>query len=109
MDNVLGLPFAASMGTEREAEPVDDYCLLAQFLVPTEAHLMCGCLLAAGVPAVLADTNHMQADLLLAPAMGGARILVPESWLARGHAALAAFARGEFALQDDVDVGSAEA
>lgn len=105
MENVLGMPFSAAMGRTSETQAVDDYCLLAQFLVPTEAHLMCGCLLAAGVPAVLADNNHMQADLLLAAATGGARILVPESWLGRGREALAAFERGEFCLQDDVDVG----
>jgi len=82
---------------------------LARYLVPMDARLAQGCLVAAGIPAVLADANLVQTDLLLAPALGGVGILVPEDWLRRAEAVLAAYERGEFALDEDADVGEAEA
>ena len=46
--------------------------------------------------------------MLLAPALGGVRILVPGDHLAQALAVLEAYARGEFALGDDADVGGPE-
>ena len=86
---------------------LDDYCLIARRLVPTDAHVIRGCLVAAGIPAVVADDQHVQAYLLLAPAIGGARVLVPASYLQQARDILAAFERGELALPDDADVDSA--
>jgi hypothetical protein len=62
---------------------------------------------ASGIPAVLADAHLVQTDLLLAPALGGVRILVPEDHLLQAQAVLDAFQRGEFALGEDADVGGA--
>jgi hypothetical protein len=50
----------------------------------------------------------MQAHMLLAPALGGVRILVPQEHLQEAQAVLDAFQRGEFALGDDADVGGPE-
>ena len=80
---------------------------LARYLVPMDATLVQGCLAAAGIPAVLADANLVQTDLLLAPALGGVGILVPEDVLRRAEAVLAAYERGEFALDEDADVSGA--
>jgi len=85
--------------------PGRDLFELARYLIPMEASLVQGCLVAAGVPAVLADANLVQTDLLLAPALGGVRILVPQEHLAQAQAVLEAFQRGEFALGEDADVG----
>jgi hypothetical protein len=85
--------------------PGRDLLELARYLIPMEASLVQGCLVAAGVPAVLADANLVQTDLLLAPALGGVRILVPQDHLAQAQAVLEAFQRGEFALGEDADVG----
>jgi hypothetical protein len=85
--------------------PARDLVELARYLVPLEARLVQGCLAASGLPAVLADDQLVQTDLLLAPALGGVRILVPEDRLQEAQAVLDAFARGEFALGDDADVG----
>jgi hypothetical protein len=74
-------------------------------MLPTDAWLLRGVLVAGGVPAVVADANHVQADLLIAPALGGVRILAPESYLAQAAEIIAAFERGDFALGDDADVG----
>jgi hypothetical protein len=55
---------------------------------------------------VLADDQLVQTNLLWAPALGGVRILVPQDYLQQAEAALQALRRGEFALDEDADVGS---
>jgi len=85
--------------------PGRDLVEVARYLVPLEANLVQGCLVASGVPAVLADAHLVQTDMLLAPALGGVRILVPEEHLQQAQAVLEAFARGEFELGEDADVG----
>jgi hypothetical protein len=87
--------------------PGRDLVEVARYLIPLEANLVQGCLAASGVPAVLADAHLVQTDMLLAPALGGVRILVPHDHLQQAQAVLEAFARGEFALGDDADVGAA--
>ncbi len=89
---------------EIEAVPGRDLFIVARYLVPMEAALMQGCLEASGIPAVLADAHLMQTDLLLAPALGGVRILVPATYLQQAQAVIEAFGRGEFELDENVDV-----
>jgi hypothetical protein len=84
--------------------PGRDLVEVARYLIPLEANLVQGCLVASGIPAVLADAHLVQTDLLLAPALGGVRILVPEDHLQQAQAVLEAFARGEFELGEDADV-----
>jgi hypothetical protein len=88
------------------AEPEDreyagDYEVVARFLVPTDAYVVCSCLKMAGVPARVADAELVQTNSLWAPALGGARLLVPALHLAEAKAVMAAFNRGEYALPDD--------
>jgi hypothetical protein len=71
-----------------------------------EARLAQGCLEASGIPAVLADDNLVQTNMLLAPALGGVRILVPQEHLQQAEAVLEALGRGEFELGEDADVGA---
>ncbi|MFJ1471486.1 putative signal transducing protein [Massilia orientalis] len=87
--------------------PGRDLVEVARYLIPLEANLVQGCLVASGIPAVLADAHLVQTDMLLAPALGGVRILVPEDHLQHALAVLAAFARGEFELGEDADVSGA--
>ena len=97
----------------REAEGTPDDALLpgrdlfevARYLVPMEARLAQGCLEASGIPAVLADDNLVQTNILLAPALGGVRILVPQAHLQQAESVLEALRRGEFELGEDADVG----
>lgn len=96
----LSLPF------DLERIPGRDLVVAAKYLSPTDAYLVQGCLAAGGIPAVVADANHVQADQLIAPALGGVRILVPESYLTQTAELLAALERGELALDDDADIGS---
>jgi hypothetical protein len=80
--------------------PGRDLFIIARYLVPMEATLAQGCLVVAGIPAVLADAHLMQTDLLLAPALGGVRILVPSEYLQQAGAVLAGLARGDYALDE---------
>ena len=89
---------------EIEAIPGRDLFIVARYLVPMDAALMQGCLEASGIPAVLADAHLMQADLLLAPALGGVRILVPSTYLQEAQAVIEAFKRGDFELDENAQV-----
>jgi hypothetical protein len=95
----------AAAGMEAEALPGRDLFVVAKCLVPTDAYLLQGCLVAGGVPAVVADANHVQADLLIAPALGGVRILAPAAFLVQAKEILAAYERGDYRLDEDADVG----
>jgi hypothetical protein len=64
-----------------------------------------GCLESNGVSAVVADANMVQANELLTTAVGGVRVLVPESHFERAQQILKAFEAGEYQLDDDYDVG----
>ncbi|WP_229487465.1 putative signal transducing protein [Pseudoduganella lutea] len=78
----------------------DDYTIAARCLDPTEAHVLRGCLHAAGIAATVADDHHSQVDQLISPAMGGARVLVHERDLAAAKEILAAYERGDLALKE---------
>ena len=90
-----------------EALPGRDLFIVARYMIPMEATLMQGCLEASGIPAVLADAHLMQADLLLAPALGGVRILVPASFVQQAQSVIEAFQRGEFMLNENSDLSGA--
>ncbi|OON60693.1 hypothetical protein B0920_17160 [Massilia sp. KIM] len=90
---------------EIEQIPGRDLFIVARYMVPLDANLAQGCLVAAGVPAVLADAHLMQTDLLLAPALGGVRVLVPAEFLVQAAAVLDGLARGDYALDDDTTYG----
>jgi hypothetical protein len=104
MENTLTASLMSAL--EIEEIPGQDLFVVAKYLVPTDAFVAQGCLRAAGVPAVVADNHHVQAYELLSPALGGVRILVPESYIAQSKEVLAALERGDFALDDDADVGA---
>ena len=82
-----------------------DWLMVARCLDPTEAHVLCACLEAAGLTAMVAYGNLVQTHSLIAVAVGGARVLVPEAQLEQAKAVLEAFHRGDYALDDDADVG----
>ena len=108
MQNLLSgaLLDSSTLPFEAERIPGRDLFVVAKYFSPLDAYLVQGCLSAYGIPAVVADANHVQADQLIAPALGGVRILVPASWLAPAAELLALLERGELALDDDADVGS---
>lgn len=100
-----GLPVPEIL-REQDAPPeayFGDRVILARGLTPTEAHLLSNCLHAAGIQADAGDTHIVQANSLLAMAVGGAGVRVPSAQLAEARAVVEAFRRGELALGDDFD------
>lgn len=87
--------------TDEDANHGDDFEVIAQYYSPTDAHLMAACLSAAGIPAFIADANLVQANYLLAIAVGGVRIRVRTKHVAEAREVIAAFERGDYAIADD--------
>jgi hypothetical protein len=85
--------------------PYDPLAAIASFLTATEAYLLQGRLEAEGINAVVADGQTVQMNEFLAPALGGVRVLVPQSALEQAHEVKAAVARGEYRLDENTDVG----
>jgi hypothetical protein len=79
--------------------------VVARFFAPMDAHMLKSCLESNGVPAVVADAHLVQANEFLTTAVGGVRVLVPESHFEQGIKILKAFEAGEYQLDDDFDVG----
>jgi hypothetical protein len=92
--------------TEAQGSYHGDMKMVARNLTPTEAHILCSCLQAAAVPAEVGDANLVQAHGLLAIALGGASLRVPEQFVPEAMAVIAAFQRGEFSLGEDFDFGA---
>ena len=97
----------SSFGQGEEEDPdayQGDWTLVARYLTPTEAHMLCACLNAGGVPARADDVELMQAHSLLAGAVGGASVRVPLAFVAEAQAVMEAFKQGAFEIGDDFDV-----
>ena len=92
-------------GSDNESAGHGDLMVVARFFSPTDAYMLQSCLEAHGVPAVVADAHLVQANQFLTTAVGGVRVLVPESHFERGMAVRKAFEAGEYELDDDFDVG----
>ena len=90
-------------------ETGDDWTVIARSLDPTEAHLWCACLHAARIDAMVADANLVQTHSLIGVAVGGVRVMVPASQAAEAKAVMAAFHRGDLALDGDEPDGEPEA
>lgn len=88
-----------------EMPDTGDFVILEKGLSPTEAHVLCACLVSAGIDATTGDTETVQTHSLWQVALGGAKIRVPQGQLAEAREVMAAFHRGEFALDDDFDPG----
>ena len=97
----MKLPTLSEPELPDPGEYAGDYEIVARFLNVLDAHVMCGCLQAAGIPAILADAQLVQTNSLWAPALGGARLMVPASHLAAAKEVIAAFDGGALALRDD--------
>lgn len=97
-----GLNIPDTITPQNECAPYEgDFAAVAQVLNPIDAYLIAGCLEAAGIPAVVADTNLVQLNSLLAIAVGGVRIRVPAARVAEARNAIAAYHRGDFALAEE--------
>lgn len=90
-----------------KAVPGTDLYEVAVRPLPTDAVVLQGCLEASGVPAELSDANMVQAYAGAVTGLGGVRIMVTEPYLQQAVDVLAAYDRGDFALDESADVGTA--
>lgn len=91
-------------------EPVENpghgsLLVVARFFAPTDAYMLKACLESNEIPAVVADAHMVQANQFLTTAVGGVRVLVPESHFEQALRIRKAFEAGEYQLNDDFDVG----
>lgn len=77
-----------------------DFVVLTRTTLPTEAQILQGCLEAAGIPAMVADANLVQAHSFLTTAVGGVRVLVPAHCLPQAQEVLANLEQGAYRLDD---------
>jgi hypothetical protein len=99
-----GLALPDTIAAREETVPYEgDFETVAQLFNPIDASIISGCLEAAGIPTVIADTNLVQLNSLLAIAVGGVRIRVPAARVAEAGEIIAAYHRGDLALPDDDD------
>lgn len=80
-----------------------DMTTVARRTTPTEANLLKNVLVAAGIPAVVADVNLIQADSWMANAYGGVRVMVRAAHVQSALATIKAFEAGAFELETDDD------
>jgi hypothetical protein len=74
--------------------------LIARLFTALDAHLLQGRLEVEGVPAVVVDDNIVQTNPFLTMAVGGVRVLVPESHAKHAREIARAVERGDYALGD---------
>jgi len=79
--------------------------VVARFFDPMDAYMLTACLESNDVPAIVADANIVQANQFLTTAIGGVRVLVPESHFERALKIRMALDAGEYQLDDNFDVG----
>jgi hypothetical protein len=77
-----------------------DLVLIARLFTALDAHLLQSRLEAEGVPTVVVDDNIVQTNPFLTMAVGGVRVLVPESQAVRAREIARDVERGDYALDD---------
>ncbi|PTT83841.1 hypothetical protein DBR42_15665 [Pelomonas sp. HMWF004] len=85
----------------------DDYVTVEHASSPTEAHVLQGLLVSAGLDAVAQDAHLLQAYDLLTPAAGGVRVMVRHSQLEAARSTLADYRAGNLALHEDDEPAAA--
>ena len=88
-------------GSEDEAPSGGgDLVLIARLFTPIEAHMLQSRLEAEGVPAVVTDDHIVGVNPFLTMAVGGVRVLVPESDVERAREIVRAIERGDYKLDE---------
>lgn len=96
----LSKPAAGPQATEQATLGRGDLVPIARFFTAMEALILKSRLEVEGVPAIIADANIVQTNPLLTMAVGGVRVLVPESHLDRARNIARAIERGDYALDE---------
>jgi DNA-directed RNA polymerase subunit RPC12/RpoP len=78
----------------------DPLIVIAAYPDATQAHVAKGLLESEGIEAMLRDEHLVTANWMLSNALGGVRLMVPQSREAAARRLLQQASRGEFALDD---------
>ena len=89
----------ASSSEDETPSGGEDLVLIARLFTPIEAHMLQSRLEAEGVPAVVTDAHIVGVNPLLTMAVGGVRVLVPESDIERAREIMRAIERGDYRLE----------
>ena len=88
----------------------DPLVICARFLLPVDAEIFAARLRAENIGAHVMDTNTLYSDGFAGGfGKAGIRVMVPQSQLAEAQRIHAAFDAGEFAIDENYDVGEAPA
>jgi hypothetical protein len=101
----LDIPERAS---PEQAMPAGDQVTLEAYPLPTDAFITVGFLQDHGIAASVADANTLQMNPLWAGALGGTRVMVPESQLDEARRLVKQRNAGKFQLSDDETGADAE-
>lgn len=93
----------SGQGTSTQPTPLGDMTTVARRASPTEANLLKNVLVAAGIPAVVADANLVQADSWMANAYGGVRVMVRAAFAEAAMETIRQFEAGAFQLSTEED------
>ena len=91
-------------GAASATEPVE-LLVVEKGLPPGEAQDLANCLHTGGIPCAYGDIRREQVDYRRA-AVVSVNLLVHPAHLSKAKEAIAAFRRGEFAIDDDFDPGA---
>ena len=97
------LPLASADAAVPRDEPVSpssEPVVVSHRFNTLEAELLRGCLEAHGIPTTLGDVQTIQTDTLWTVALGGVRVMVPESAAEDARRLVAQFDRGELAVDE---------
>jgi hypothetical protein len=105
MNPSASLPYPARGRTASESQadeepPHGDLVTVTRVFNSLEAEMLRGCLEAEGIPATLGDAQTIQTDTLLTVALGGIRVMVPATFAQAARLTVAAFERGELAIDE---------
>ena len=99
----LSKPTGKRPGKSQAVWSSDDLVCVARYSTASEAYMLQNRLELEGIPAVVTDDHMAQVMALIA--VGGVRVLVPEAYLQRAGEIAAAIERGDYALDDQTDLG----
>ncbi len=94
------IPRRVTQSQADEEPPSSDLVTLTRVFNPLEAETLRSCLRAQGIPVTLGDVQTVQAYGLWCYALGGIRVMVPESFVVAARTTLAAIERGDLAIDE---------
>ena len=94
---------AVELSDKSEALNKGNLVSVARYLTASEAYLLKNRLELEGIPTTV--TNDLMFQAITSISAGGVGVLVPETYLARASEIAAAIERGDYALDDQTDVG----